>query len=108
MLVNMDPSHPLRDPSGSNQTLAQPLAPSPATMHRAGLDEGYSGGSEETRSLSDSEGSNMQLDNDTDMDKMQPANAAILNHLLSLPAEERAALAAALVMTLPESNKSGN
>ena len=71
------------------------------------LDEGYSGGSEETRSLADSD-ANMQLDHDTDLDKPQSANDSMLGHLLSLPAEERAALAAALFLGLPESDKSGS
>lgn len=70
------------------------------------LDEGYSGGSPETRSLSDSD-ANMQLDHDTDMDKPQHFNEAFIGHLLSLPAEERAALAASLILGLPESDKSG-
>ncbi|KAL1297211.1 hypothetical protein AAFC00_004779 [Neodothiora populina] len=69
------------------------------------LDEGYSGGSEETRSLSGSDAS-MRLEADTDMDKMQLVNSNLINHLMSLPAEDRAALAATIILGLPETEKS--
>ena len=77
-------------------------------MHRveSRLDEGYSGGFEETRSLSDSD-ANMQLDIDTEVNESRLANATVLSHLLSLPAEERAAVAATLFLGLPEADKAG-
>lgn len=71
----------------------------------AKLDEGYSGGSEETRSLSDSD-TNMQLDVDDDHDMSKSSDLA-LNRILELPPEERAAFVASLILGLPESERSG-
>lgn len=86
------------------------LAPSSAMMRRfeSRLDEGYSGGSPrtpETRSVSDSD-ANMRLDADTDLEKSQLTSQTVSSQLLSLPAEERAALAATLFLGLPEAEKS--
>ncbi|GAB7350437.1 hypothetical protein MBLNU459_g1044t1 [Dothideomycetes sp. NU459] len=69
----------------------------------AKLDEGYSGGSEETRSLSDSD-TTMQLDvEDPDMIK---ASDLSLARILNLPAEERTAFIASIILGLPESERS--
>lgn len=82
------------------------LSVSPSLMDAMSkVDEGYSGGSEETRSISDSD-SNMQLDvQDPLGDK--PSVDSILSTVLSLPPEERSALISSLLLHLPESEKYG-
>lgn len=95
----------------NDHTFGQPTPPADVTYTspmirraEAKLDEGYSGGSEETRSLSDSD-TNMQLDVD-DSDLSKPGDLS-LSRILNLPSEERAAFIASLILRLPESERSG-
>jgi len=85
--------------------------PSPATLRRTELrlDEGYSGSSEETRSLSDSDAdTHMHLDPDMEMDKSQPSNEALAGHLSSLSARDRADIVVSALSSLPESERFGS
>jgi hypothetical protein len=72
------------------------------------VDEGYSGGSEETRSLSDSD-FNMHMDPvDGHVSKSStPSFESMLSGVLSLPPTQRSAFIASLLQLLPESERYG-
>lgn len=106
----MNPSNlGVGNPSPFRHPLTRSLSSTPPAMPRSALrlDEGYSGGSEETTSP-DSD-ANMQIDLDLDAEKTRrPVNSeTVLSHLLALPASERASIAAALILGLPDTEKSG-
>ncbi|THV71286.1 WD40 repeat-like protein [Aureobasidium pullulans] len=84
-------------------------------MHRHGLtqgkrlrvDEGYSGGSEETRSLSDSDSTMLIDPADGHVSKSStPTQESLLSGVLSLPPDQRSAFIASLLRLLPESERS--
>lgn len=77
-------------------------------VHEMKVDEGYSGGSEETRSLSDSD-STMHLDPvDGHVSKSStPTPESMLSGVLTLPPEQRAAFITSLLRLLPESERYG-
>ncbi|KAI5256812.1 WD40 repeat-like protein [Aureobasidium subglaciale] len=70
------------------------------------VDEGYSGGSEETRSLSDSD-STMHIDSvDGHVSKSStPTLESMLSDVLSLPPDQRAAFISSLLRIIPESER---
>lgn len=72
------------------------------------VDEGYSGGSEETRSLSDSD-STMHIDPvDGHVSKSSTPNfESMLSGVLGLPPAQRSAFIASLLQLLPESERYG-
>ena len=72
------------------------------------VDEGYSGGSEETRSLSDSD-STMHIDPvDGHVSKSStPTLESMLSGVLSLPPAQRSAFISSLLQLLPESERYG-
>ena len=72
------------------------------------VDEGYSGGSEETRSLSDSD-STMHIDPvDGHVSKSStPTLESMLSGVLGLPPAQRSAFIASLLQLLPESERYG-
>jgi hypothetical protein len=72
------------------------------------VDEGYSGGSEETRSLSDSD-STMHIDPvDGHVSKSStPTLESMLSGVLSLPPAQRSAFITSLLQLLPESERYG-
>lgn len=72
------------------------------------VDEGYSGGSEETRSLSDSD-STMHIDPvDGHVSKSStPSPESMLSGVLSLPPAQRSAFITSLLRLLPDSERYG-
>jgi hypothetical protein len=72
------------------------------------VDEGYSGGSEETRSLSDSD-STMHIDPvDGHVSKSStPTLESMLSGVLSLPPAQRSAFITSLLQLIPESERYG-
>ena len=76
--------------------------------HEMKVDEGYSGGSEETRSLSDSDSGTMHLDLADDHVSKPPMPESMLSAILNLPTEERLNFISTLVRQLPESERYGN
>ena len=72
------------------------------------VDEGYSGGSEEMRSLSDSDSTMLIDPADGHVSKSStPTQESLLSGVLSLPPDQRSAFIASLLRLLPESERSG-
>ena len=100
--MNMDEEHVTRAPRPATDDRLLRRVVSPPRRPPSGLDEGYIGGCEETRSPSDSDAS-MQVDAaDLDVEGNQGDTAhEVRERILTLPKSQRASIAASLIASLP-------